>query len=457
VILKEGEERVVKAEDLVLVNNRNGGEILAVLRKGLGSNENLNPGGYHPGVAYARIGGQPSTAKETYDFALSVIGEAGESVSQNKRIVAPSSSVEIFTDEDNPMRFLAGTRHNFTLGFYEGHPNWRVPVDSNFIPYHLGVFASTGGGKSFLARFQIIPLLRKAGYDVLILDWKGRDYAPFFSKDNVLGISQVALDVDTVTAYLAEKMGNFGYSSYGGTVTQALEEFIYAEKWRGLNIEEFTRVVEHSIVNSVNPGRAVSGRPFEDEHRFRRGLKRLRDMDVQSILGTSTSNDILEQLRKKHLLVVDMKRTGSSEKLSMFLTLANHLMERMHNDEDLDVALVIDEGPQYVPFKPKGIQEKTTDSIIDLCALGRTHRLCICLLSQGIAGEIGINAAVRRNLNTQFVGKIHPLDMIEVGNWLSPFNIDPKFLLSLPPGHFYFMGNMNPSPIPLLLTFEAPQ
>lgn len=456
-ILKEGEERAVKAEDLVLVNNRNGGEILAVLRKGLGSNENLNPGGYHPGVAYARIGGQPSTAKETYDFALSVIGEAGESVSQNKRIVAPSSSVEIFTDEDNPMRFLAGTKHNFTLGFYEGHPNWRVPVDSSFIPYHIGVFASTGGGKSFLARFQIIPLLRKAGYDVLILDWKGRDYAPFFSKDNVLGISQVALDVDTVTAYLAEKMGNFGYSSYGGTVTQALEEFIYAEKWRGLNIEEFTRVLEHSMINSVNPGRTVSGRPFEEEHRFRRGLKRLRDMNVQSILGTNTPKEILEQVRKKNLLVLDMKKTGSSEKLSVFLTLANHLMERMHNDEDLDVALVIDEGPQYVPFKPNGIQEKTTDIIIDLCALGRTHRLCICLLSQGIAGEIGINAAVRRNLNTQFVGKIHPLDMIEVGNWLSPFNIDPKFLLSLPPGHFYFMGNMNPSPIPLLLTFEAPQ
>ncbi len=457
VILKEGQERVVKTEDLVFVRNRNGGDILAVLRKGLGSNENLNPGGYHPGVAYARIGGQPSTAKETYDFALSVIGEARESVSQNKRIVAPGSLVEIFTDDDNPMRLLAGGKHALTLGFYEGHSNWRVPVDASFIPYHIGVFASTGGGKSFLARFQIIPLLQKGGYDVLILDWKGRDYAPFFPKDNVLGISQIALDVDAVTGYLAEKMANFGYSAYGGTVTQALEEFIFAEKWRGLSVEEFQRVLEHSMVNSLNPGRTVSGRPFEDEHRFRRGLKRLRDVDIQSILGTNTSKDILEQVRKKHLSVIDMKRTGSSEKLSMFLTLANHLMERMHNDEDLNLALVIDEGPQYVPFKPKGIQEKTTDVIIDLCALGRTHKLCISLLSQGIAGEIGINAAVRRNLNTQFVGKIHPLDMIEVGNWLSPFNIDPKFLLSLPPGHFYFMGNMNPSPIPLLVTFEVPE
>ena len=148
-----------------------------------------------------------------------------------------------------------------------------------------------------------------------------------------------------------------------------------------------------------------------------------------------------------------MKKTGKNEKLSAFLTLANYFMEIMQQNEDLDVALVLDEAPQYCPYKPSGIQSKTTDIIIDICALGRTHKLCMCLLSQGIAGEIGINAAVRRNLNTQFVGKIHPLDMMEASNWLSPFNIDPKFLLSLAPGNFYFMGNMNPSPIPLLLTF----
>ena len=150
-----------------------------------------------------------------------------------------------------------------------------------------------------------------------------------------------------------------------------------------------------------------------------------------------------------------MKKTGRDEKLSVFLTLTRYMMDLMHNDEDLNLALVIDEGPQYCPFNPDSIQKETTDMIIDLCALGRSHKLCICILSQGIAGEIGINAAVRRNLNTQFVGKIHPLDMNEAGNWLSPFNIDPKFLLSLPPGHFYFMGNMNPSPIPLLITFEV--
>lgn len=454
VILQEGCEKWVKAEDLVLISNNNGGEIMAVLRRGLGTNENLRTGGYHPGIAFARIGGRPSTAKETYDFAASVVGELNDSVHQNKKIIAPGSTVELFEESDDPMRKLAGKKHLHTIGYYEGHPTWRVPVNSSFISYHVGIFASTGGGKSYLAKHQTIPLLEKTGYDVLVLDWKGRDYAPHYPKEQVLSISQLALDSDTVVSYLTKKMKKFGYSYGGGSVTQALEEFIGGEGWRGLTTHEFRYALEKSVIESLNPRGAVTGRPFEDEQRFRRGLKWLRDVDIQSILGTMTSKELLEKARAVHTLVIDMKKTGKDEKLSMFLTLANHLMDLMHNDEDINLALLVDEGPQYCPFNPQGIQEETTDMTIDMCALGRTHKLCICLLSQGIAGEIGINAAVRRNLNTQFVGKIHPLDMGEASNWLAPFNIDAKFLLSLPPGHFYFMGNMNPSPIPLLITFD---
>lgn len=458
VILNEGEERRVRAEDLVMVENRNEGRILAVLRRGLGSNENLKPGGYHPGVAYARIGGKPSMAKETYDFALSVIGETGKTMQQNKKILAPGSTVFVFEEDDDPMKYLAGKKETATLGHYEGQTGWEVPVDSSFISYHIGIFASTGGGKSFLARHQMIPLLQKAGYDILVLDWKGRDYAPHYPKENLINISEVALDAETVSAYLVEKMKNFGYSSYGGgNVTQALEEVIEGGKWRGLKLSEFRYMLEHSVVNELNPNRAVTGRAFDDEQRFKRGLRRLKDTDIQNILGTMSVKDLLSRVREKNILVMNMKRTGRDEKLSMFLTFANYVMELMQNDEDMKVAILIDEAPQYCPYRPSGIQEDTTDIIIDLCALGRTHKLCVCLLAQGIAGEIGINAAVRRNLNTQFVGKIHPLDMNEAASWLSPFNIDAKFLLSLPPGHFYFMGSMNPSPIPLLLTFEIPK
>jgi hypothetical protein len=453
VILNEHEEVTVKAEDLVLVRNRDSSEVMAVLRNGHGSNENLKPGGYHPGVAFARVGGKPSTAKETYDFALTIVGEVGNGVKQNKKILVPGCEVRIFDDNHDPMKYLSGNGNFETIGHYEGHPNWKVPVQTKFIPYHVGVFASTGGGKSYLARFQTIPLLERAGYSVLILDWKGRDYAPYYPKSKVLSISELAFDAETVARYLNKKMANFGYSSSGGTVSQAVEEFITNGKWQGYKPEDFRRLLESAVTDDLNPKKNVSGRPYEDVQRFKRGLARLKSADIQNILGTKSPDDLVKEVQEKGMFIVDMKKTGRDEKLAMFLTLANYLMEEMQSDKDLNLAVVIDEAPQYCPFKPEGIQEQTTEIIIDMCALGRTHKLCMCVLAQGIAGEIGINAAVRRNLNTQFVGKIHPLDMDEASNWLSPYNIDPKFLLSLPPGHFYFMGSMNVSPIPLLITF----
>jgi hypothetical protein len=45
--------------------------------------------------------------------------------------------------------------------------------------------------------------------------------------------------------------------------------------------------------------------------------------------------------------------------------------------------------------------------------------------------------------------------MMEAGNWLAPYGISPEDLLSMEPGHFYYAGRMNPSPIPLLMTFKV--
>ena len=56
VILNEGMEKEVESESLVLVENRNGGKILAVCRSGIGVNNVLRATTYSPGVAYAKTG-----------------------------------------------------------------------------------------------------------------------------------------------------------------------------------------------------------------------------------------------------------------------------------------------------------------------------------------------------------------------------------------------------------------
>jgi hypothetical protein len=129
----------------------------------------------------------------------------------------------------------------------------------------------------------------------------------------------------------------------------------------------------------------------------------------------------------------------------------------MENKEQLDLAVIIDEGPQYCPFNARGTELKTTDVISELCALGRSYSLSVILLSQGIAGEIGINAAIRRNLNTQFIGKLNPLDLDEAMRLLGQADIDQKYLILMPVGDFYVTGKMNGSPIPLLIHFDIPE
>jgi hypothetical protein len=468
VILNAGEEKSVKAEDLVIIDNRNGNRIMAVCRTAVGSNENLRAIGFSPGIAYARLGRHPSTAKEFYAFSLDVLGDvsAGK-LEQNKTVIAPSSDVLLFEHADNPMNHLGSP--NGSVGYYKDHPNWTVPMIARFIPYHIGVFAVTGAGKSLLARYQIIPFLRSANYDLVIIDWKGSDYAPHFKAK--LTIGDLALDDDSVVEYLCAAMDDFGYfaPSYAekNPIKAGLETVIYRGDWRKLSssaelrthLEEgVTRelTIEHTTEDGKG-GRKLDYFGKRDIERFKRYLAKASDQELKNVMGTVKPEQIVELAKKEHVVVLDISAGRKDEKLSVFLTVANHLRQMMQEKQELKIALVIDEGPQYCPFMPRGKEARTTEAISELCALGRSYALCVVLLSQGIAGEIGVNAAVRRNLNTQFIGKIHPLDMEEAKRLLAQGKIEDKSLTLLPEGDFYFLGKMNPSPVPLLIHFDLPE
>lgn len=464
VILAEGEEKSVRAEDLVLIKNRNGNKIMAVTRGGLGSNENLRTSNYSPGVAYARVGRHPSNAKEFYAFGLRVVGEVLDSqLKENKMLIAPSSEVEIFEEHDNPMNIL-GTTEN-TIGYYKDHPNWKVPTNPDFICYHMGVFAATGAGKSLLTRYEIIPFVKKAGYKVLIFDWKGSDYAPYFYCKYEL--SDIGLEDDVVVDYLSSAMDDFGYFSSAyiekNPIRGALETVIYDGRWRNFEDPEKLRSYLQAEVRTeiANDCSDVSGKVNQYGQRlirkFEKHLSKLSVEKLRNVQGRATTAEILEGLRQNDVVIIDLGLGSKPEKLSIFLSIARYLTERMEKKEQLDLAVVIDEGPQYCPFKPIGIETKTMEVISELCALGRSYSLAVVLLSQGIAGEIGINAAIRRNLNTQFIGKLNPLDLDEAMRLLGQSDIDAKYLVLMPVGDFYVTGKMNASPIPLLIHFDLPE
>ena len=469
VVLNEGEEKNVKAEDLVVIENRNGNRIMAVCRTGLGSNENLRVAGFSPGIAYARLGRHPSTAKEYYSFALDVLGDISSgALEQNKTLVAPSSDVVLFEEHDNPMAHLGSP--NGSVGYYKDHPNWIIPMNAKFITYHIGIFAVTGAGKSLLARYQVIPFLQSSGFDVIIFDWKGSDYAPFFQCR--VTMADLALSDDEVADYLRAVMNDFGYYAPSmaarNEIRTALETVIYKGEWRNWKTpSEFRSLLQQQVTNEI-----AEEHTREDEkthqkkidsygkgyiQRFNRWLAKVSDEELRNIMGTTKPEEIVNKARSEHLVVIDLSAGLKEMRLSVFLTIAKYLRDMMQQKQNLKVAVVIDEGPQYCPFMPKDIEAKTTEAISELCALGRSYGLSVVLLSQGIAGEIGINASVRRNLNTQFIGKIHPLDMEEAKRLLAQGKIDDKSLTLLPEGDFYFLGKMNPSPVPLLIHFDLPE
>lgn len=468
-ILNDGEEKKVKAEDLVVIDNRNGNRIMAVCRTAVGSNENLRAVGFSPGIAYARLGRHPSTAKEYYVFTLDVLGDiSSEKLEQNKTVIAPSSDVLLFEQSDNPMTHLGAP--NGSVGYYKDHPNWIIPMTAKFITYHIGIFAVTGAGKSLLARYQVIPFLQRSGFDVIIFDWKGSDYTPFASSK--VTMADIALSDDEVADYLRAAMNDFGYYVPGmvarNEIRTALETVIFRGQWRNCGTSSELRSllekevaeeisVEHSKEDPKTQERKIDSYGREHIQRFNRWLAKLTDEELQNAMGTIKPEDIVTKARTEHLVVVDLSAGHKDMRLSVFLTVAKHLRQMMQQKQILSTAVVIDEAPQYCPFKPERIESRTTEAITELCALGRSYGLCVVILSQGIAGEIGINAAVRRNLNTQFIGKIHPLDMEEAKRLLAQGKIEDKSLTMLPEGDFYFLGKMNPSPVPLLIHFNLPE
>ena len=466
ILLKELEREIISEELVIIKNgNRDDYQILGVLREGLGKNEFLNHTSYKPDVAYMKYGGEPSGAREVYSFLIQPIGViTNNGIEPNRKIIQPRSPVYLLEDNDNPFEHMAKGIDVIWLDAYlDRHENWKIPIDKTFIPYHVGIYGSTGSGKSWFTRYILIPLYIRAGYKVLVLDWSGSDYAPYYENSDeseVININDIALDEESIISYFKDKTNNFASNS---SIGDAFDEFVYGwiEKVKDAkNQQNPAKTLYENLKNHVdNYVKKIERRDWREsaERAKNRVFRRLNYTDLESIMGIINVEELLKKFENKKILVIDMSRILAEAKLGFFLTLGKYLYNLMEMGRNLNIALIIDEAPQYAPWSPSDLQKETTEMIKNLAALGRKRMLNLTLIAQGIRGEIGINASVRRNLNTHFFGRIHPLDAGGEGGaaeWLSPYGIQPDHMLQLKPGKFYFSGAMNPSPVPLLITYK---
>ncbi|OYT44433.1 hypothetical protein B6U84_04125 [Candidatus Bathyarchaeota archaeon ex4484_40] len=446
VLLVEGMEDEVKEESLAYIVDR-GRRVLGILRSGMGVDENLRVGAYSPGVAYARKGMKPSSSRRSFTYVFSVIGRVEDdgAIRENRLILTPGSPV--YLCRENPFENLGG---DILYAARHWEKPWKIPFDPAGIPMHILVVGSTGSGKSFLARHVIIPLMREAGYSVLAFDWHGCDYAPYVEKDEKMSMGDVKMDGAAAARFIGAKAMYFGYSTSDNKPYRTLREVMEgSDAWRDQDPKSLPEWImnEMAAILGEKTWARVAGA-------VERGLNRLTDEDWKRILGRTEPSEIIEKARKNGLLVVDMGGFGDEEKLSVFLSIAGEVKSRIEKGEEMNLCMIIDEAPQYAGYNAKGTQQYTRDLIRDLAATGRKHRLSLVLISQGLAGEIGVDASVRRNLNTHFIGRILPQDRREVEDMLGAYHINYESLLRLERGQFYFEGRMNPFPTPILISFD---
>ena len=488
VVLEVEMPKEVHHEDLCLIVNLNSPNgVIAVVRDGKSVDENLNPGRYSPGIGRARHGLNVPSQRKQEMLELDIIGESPEegTLRQNRTLIAPQSDVFLLEDVDKPMNRLLDkdTKPEFTIGYYRDHPEWRIPVKPIYISYHIGVYGTTGAGKTMLIVYEIIPTLRQAGYHIIIIDWKGKSkedsYTKFF-QENIVKWSDISLDEETIISFLSSQMRDFGYTGdkrEKNPVREALADTVYSPEFQSLISPDpspegpdsslalitLEDAIRHRIESDhLNAKREVTSWGRRHLRRFQKYFRKLKAKDLKAISGDKSARDVIEQALSTDMpLVVDLGSLTPNQKRTLFLAIAEQIEDMAEEEQKLGLALVIDEGPQYCPWKPeRGVSWDTTKAIQRLCATGRSADLAIVIASQGVAGEVGLNAAVRRNLNTSFIGRIGASDLStnEVNQLIQSLKLKPDYLLGMegPGGKrlFYFQGRMSPSTKPLLISFD---
>jgi DNA helicase HerA-like ATPase len=446
ILLIENREDEVKEESFAYVVDR-GDKVFGILRSGRGVDENLKTGGYSPGIAYAKKGLEPSSSRRSFSYVFSVIGRVHDNVLKgNRLILVPGSPV--YTTKENPFKSCV---KGIELNARDWEMPWKIRFDETALPQHLLVVGSTGSGKSCFVRYVVFPLMASAGYSCLAFDWHGFDYAPYVDAEHKMDISEIRFDAGVVARAVGYKARYFGFSSYENVAYRTLREALEGdESWREKAPGEIAQWITDKMAELIGEKQWP-----KYQGAVERGLAKLSETDWKKFLGKINASEVIAKAREKKLLVMDMGGFTDDEKLNVFYSIGNEVKNVIGRGEKLNLGIVIDEAPQYAPYSAsEGIQKMVKELISDLAATGRKYGLSLVLIAQGIAGEIGIDPAIRRNLNTHFFGRLMPQDKREVETMLEAHHIFFENILRLEPGQFYFEGRGNPFPTPLLITFD---
>ncbi len=406
----------------------------------------------------------------------------GEGFTSNTHAPHPSSKVYRVVDA-SPLSSLLSVAEPVYVGRHK-YSGWRLPLDSYWAPYHVGVFGATGSGKSRLV-MRLVSQLASKGYSFIVFDHTGVDYVPFAKASGVevIPASSIEIPLLVFSETLASIMG-IKQSTYTDIVDIAVichDKIVKGETANGNSCLDSQQAMPPRLVASTarnNTQRASSSQPGRkwSKNDF---IKTLREVagklntrrgtlfKLVFMIENMVPDYLLEKMGKRSLkpaevvekalqnriVVVDLSSEQSIEvKRSIVASVVQAGWSLLFEKglERLGLGVVVDEAQNYAcEYCNPSARELET-----LAREGRKWGFFLVVASQRVARDI--KTSIRSNLGTVFFSKLQATgDLQELAGYLDLGRVSEASLAMLRRREFFAAGLMNPLRRPLLLVVDS--
>ncbi|BEP18471.1 ATP-binding protein [Pyrofollis japonicus] len=391
----------------------------------------------------------------------------------------PGSKVYKLVKADDLSRYLT-VAEPISVGVHK-YSDWRLPLDSAWLNYHIGVFGATGTGKSRLI-LRLITEIVRTGYGLIVFDHNGVDYAPFAEKigAEVIDASSIRIepkifasivgrlvdvqgtqrDVVEVAALCYamktyrdkdDRYNKYGLEECGRFIAQSsTSHHLYSKKQEKQSMtpkEEFIQVLDKAIRLLYTRGADAAAVKLKLLTRLNIPdyvFEKLRDRVLEP-------EDIVLKALKGKAVVIDMSTEQDIEvKRGIIASVASAVWSHIAaTRSEARLGLVVDEAQNYA-CEYCGEAGKALETI---AREGRKWKYFIIVASQRVSRDI--RPGVRSNLGTVFFSRLQASgDLQELSGYLDLGRVSEANLAMLARREFYVAGLMNPLRRPMLLLVD---
>ncbi len=365
----------------------------------------------------------------------------------------PGSRICIVTDGSFLNSYIRVDKH-ISVGLQK-YSNWPIPLDINYIPYHIGVFGATGMGKSRLIR-ALLGEFKRVGIRAIVFDHTGIDYAAHF--EGHIQSTDVSIPPQIIASVIAKKAG-LPWQTYGEYLEIAALTYVFGERTRQGTLAEQSHAPrfwdkEEFLKHLRGQMRRLNARDSTVE-KAALFIDYFVEEEFFDTLNTRNTlpEHIVERALDEGLLVIDLSAdTDLAVKQAIVASVINAAWRRVKSAKTpQQMVFVIDEAQNYAPNE----WAISKDAIETTAREGRKWGLSLVLASQRIAGDI--DPSIRANLGTIFFSKLSsPTDLREIAGYMDLADISEATLSQLAPREFFVAGLLNPLRKPLLVrVFEV--